>query len=440
MRRYYLHQRKGVYYAEIVTPEGHKLTARSTGKATKDEALLVVSRWLADGIPGKGEKTRSVETVIGLAGILKAIGKTDLDENDAMRIIAALKQKELVEVSVVKKGSGAKLFTDFLEEFWDYTSSPYVKERKAHGKGIGRRHCYEMMSRVHTYYTDYFEGRTLDSITWKDLKAFSIFLSEKREKPENYKGNFAEELSAAYRNKILIAGKTALKWAFNEEVITADPTARKISFAGASKKRKVLTPLQAALIFKFDWKDKRAYAGNLLALTTGCRAGEVLALRKSDIGEKVLHIRHSFSTFDGLKAPKNGEARKVPLFPEVQSCLKELLDENPHKEVADPFIFYGILPDKPMDQKLLIDGLKTAIKSAGIAEEAGGVVFHSWRHYYAARMLDKMSAEQITRISGHKTKAVFEEYADHIIEENLEEVRKVGAEVFGNILQFRKGA
>jgi hypothetical protein len=35
MRRYYLHTRKGIYYAELVTLEGHKLTARSTGKTTK---------------------------------------------------------------------------------------------------------------------------------------------------------------------------------------------------------------------------------------------------------------------------------------------------------------------------------------------------------------------------------------------------------------------
>jgi hypothetical protein len=35
---------------------------------------------------------------------------------------------------------------------------------------------------------------------------------------------------------------------------------------------------------------------------------------------------------------------------------------------------------------------------------------------------------------------VFEEYADHITAENLAEVGRVGAEVFGNILQYRKGA
>jgi hypothetical protein len=55
-------------------------------------------------------------------------------------------------------------------------------------------------------------------------------------------------------------------------------------------------------------------------------------------------------------------------------------------------------------------------------------------------MADRMTAEQVSRITGHKSRAVFEEYADHIIAENLEAAEAIGAEVFGNILSFRKGA
>jgi integrase len=440
MRRYYLHQRKGVYYAELVTTEGHKLTARSTGKATEDEALLVVSKWLAEGIPGKGEKSRSVETVIGLAGILKAIRKTDLDGNDAMKIVNALKERGLIDVSIVRAGNGAMVFMEFLEEFWDYTSSPYVREKKAHGHTIGRRHCYEMQSRIHAYYADYFADRPLNSITRQDLKQFALHLTEERKKPEGYKGKFAEKLSPSYINKIMIAGTTALSWAFREGIIPHDVTAGLVRFSGTPEKRGVLTPQEAATIFKSDWKDKRSYAGNLLSLTTGLRAGEVLALRKQDIGDKVLYVRHSWSTMDGLKSPKNGETRKVPLLPEVRDRLMELLGENPHREVADPFIFYGLLPDKPMDQKILIDGLKAVCKAAGIDALTRGIVFHSHRHFYAARLADKMTADQISRITGHKSRAVFDTYADHVIDENIEVMAEATAESFGNILQFRKGA
>jgi len=37
----------------------------------------------------------------------------------------------------------ARLLLPFLQEFWDYEKSPYVKEKLAYGQSIGKRHCYE---------------------------------------------------------------------------------------------------------------------------------------------------------------------------------------------------------------------------------------------------------------------------------------------------------
>jgi len=286
---------------------------------------------------------------------------------------------------------------------------------------------------VRSFYSGYFKGRTLNSITKKDMTEFKLFLSEPRKKPESYKGKFAEKLSAAYRNKILIAGLTALKWAYSEGFIADNPAAGFKKAKGAAAERIVLTPAEAEAVFKTKWKDQRSYVGNILALTTGLRAGEVLALRKSDIGGRVLHVRHSWSTMDGLKCPKNGEKRKVPLLPEVRDRIMELLDENPHR-VDDPFIFYGLLEDKPMDTKFLIDGLKEACRAAKIEP----VVFHSHRHYYAARLSDMMAPEQITRITGHKSAEVLKIYTDHIIDKNLEDMEEAAGTVFQNIVPFKK--
>ncbi|MDR0302866.1 MAG: integrase, partial [Treponema sp.] len=226
MRRYYFHQRNGTYYAELVTPEGKKLTARSTGKATESEALLVIAKWLDEGIPTKEGKQKPVETVIGLDRILKAIRKTDLDSTDAMKIVNELKARKIIDGTFTKAGKEAKIFVEFLEEIWDYTSSPYVKELLANKENsIHKRHCAEMLRRVHSFYIPYFKDRPLYSITRQDLKEFALSLAEPRQKPEGYKGRFAEKLSAAYRTKILITAKTALRWAFNEGLIDTDPTA-----------------------------------------------------------------------------------------------------------------------------------------------------------------------------------------------------------------------
>ena len=428
MRRYYLHTRhNGIFYAELIDPQtGAKLAARSTGTKNRDEALLKIAEWLKSGIPtGRARKPRPLEAAAGIETVLRAIRKADLNSDDALRIVQSLKGRDLIDIAAVKSGKGAVSFTEFLEEFWNYDTSPYIREKRAHGQSIGKRHCYESMSRFSRYWQPAFLNRALNSITRQDLKDFSLSLAE-------------GGLAPASVNKIMAVGNTCLSWAFREGLIPADPTLGLVNFSGEAKKRGVLTPLEARALFAARWKDRRAYAASLLACTTGMRAGEVLALRQEDIGERVLNVRHSWSAYDGLKAPKNGEARRVPLLPEVRAKLLELAGENPYG--PEGFIFYGALVNKPVDRSVLLGGLHDALAGIGIDAGARGIVFHSWRHYYAARMADRMTADQVSRITGHKSRAVFEEYADHITEENLEEVGRVSAEVFGNILLFEKGA
>ena len=145
MRRYYLHTRhNGIIYAELIDPEtGTKLSARSTRTKSRDEALLIVAEWLKSGIPtGKAQKPRTLEAAAGIETILKIIRRAELNKDDALRIIQILKDRELTDINAVKPCKGIILFLEFLEEFWDYESSPYIREKLAHGHSIGKRHCY----------------------------------------------------------------------------------------------------------------------------------------------------------------------------------------------------------------------------------------------------------------------------------------------------------
>lgn len=356
---------------------------------------------------------------------MKTMKRTELNSDDALRIVQALKDRGLIDVAAVKSGKGTVSFSEFLKEFWNHETSPYIREKLAHGQSIGKRHCYESTSRFNKHWEPAFRGRTLNSITRQDLKDFSLSLAESGQAPASV-------------NKVMAVGTTCLAWAFREGMIPADPTVGLVSFTGETKKRGVLTPLEAQVLFASSWKDKRAYTASLLACTTGLRSGEVLALKQEDIEARTLRIQHSWSAYDGLKCPKNGETRRVFLLPEVKTKLLELANNNPYGK--DGFIFHSNLKNKPIDRNVLLDGLHDALIGIGIDPVLRRIVFHSWRHYYAARMVDRMTADQVSRITGHKSRAVFEEYADHITEENLEEVGRVGAEVFGNILQFKIGA
>ena len=107
-----------------------------------------------------------------------------------------------------------------------------------------------------------------------------------------------------------------------------------------------------------------------------------------------------------------------------------------------------------MDFHFLLEGLKDALvtmtltmeerKLSAKVEEARWrwkdrqIVFHSWRHYYAARMADRLESRKVMLATGHANGAVFESYADHATAEVFEEVRAAATEAFGQLVPFRK--
>jgi integrase len=440
MRRYYLHTRHGIFYAELVTPEGRKLTARSTGKNTEDEALLVVAEWLNNGVPtGRKRKPRPLGAVLGLDGILKAVRITDLTAEDALRIVQALKDEALIDIVAVKAtGRGAVPFARFLESFWDYDRSEYIHDRLIHGYRFSRRYAHECQKRLKADVAPFFADKKLNCVTTEDLKQLSNQLA-------------GRGLSTSSIKQTMLVALTPLKWACREKIIPADPAIGLTQFSVTSKERGILTEAEAVDVFHIAWDDKRAFAASLLAATTGMRSGECLALRQSDIGEQALHIRHSYSTLDGLKAPKNGYKRLAPLLPEVRAALLDLLQDNPH-QVDDPFVFYSLREDRPVDHKVLLKGFHAALdtlnakrkaedpKAAIIDWKGRGIVFHSWRHFFCSRMTDVIEGEKVAKVSGHLSEKIFKKYADHIEQKNIAEVGNAAAVVFGNILQFQKGA
>lgn len=331
-----------------------------------------------------------------------------LSVEDASRIIEILKSRGLVESVCLRDDKHAELAIPFLERFWDKENSPYVKEKRAHGQSIGNRHITDSLKRIRRHWKPYFAGIRLRDLKRKDIKDFSLSLAEK-------------QLMPASVNRIIVAGTTALHWAYLNELIPTDPTEGIMNFSGPSKKRGILTLSEAQRLFCSTWKDERSRIGNYVAMTTGLRSGEVLALRLCDIGEDRLFIRHSGSDVDGLKCPKNGEERTVPLIPELRDDLLRLAQKNPHKLGEKAFIFYSTLAHRPMDTQVLLLGLKDALIGMSVAPGAmkeakdkaaeawksRNIVFHSWRHFYAARMADKLEARVVMQATGHKTGTVF---------------------------------
>jgi len=444
MRPFHLHKRKSVYYVQFVDRDtGTRMSALSTGKKDRDEALLTAAAWLKSGVPMRG-KTRPAEELAGAESVVRLMRKTALNADDALRIVDVLKSMGLIDTPVVKNtGRGAEPFTRFLETFWDYDKSEYIQDRLSHGYRFSRRYARECLKRLRSDVKPFFGDKKLNCVTAHDLKELARSLA-------------ARGLATSTVSLILLVCATPLKWACSERIIPSNPAVGLTKFSIVNKERGVLTEAEAAAVFAVQWPDKRARAASLVAATTGARQGEILALRRSDIRGDTLAIAHSWSPLDGLKCPKNGHKRIAPLLPEVRAALLDLLNGNPHGG-DDPFIFYSLLPGRPVDQKVLVKGLEKAIEKANaLAREAAGkeggaepeifidrkarnIVFHSWRHFFCSKITEAIEGEKAAKVSGHLSDSVFKKYADHIEAKNVKEVGDAAAKVFGGVLPGRAG-
>ncbi|MCF7953828.1 MAG: phage integrase SAM-like domain-containing protein [Spirochaetales bacterium] len=176
-------------------------------------------------------------------------------------------------------------FLQFFKDFWNYEESLYVREKLAYGHSIGRRHCYEQTNRL-IYWERYFDASTsLRELTKEHIKEFQLFLRK--------------SLAPATVNAVLSAGTIALSWAAEQGILSANPAEGLKKFSGPSKKRDILTQSEVKQIFSIPWSDDRSRIGNLLAMTTGLRASEIVALKKEDIESNRIIVRHSWSFADG---------------------------------------------------------------------------------------------------------------------------------------------
>lgn len=158
----------------------------------------------------------------------------------------------------------------------------------------------------------------------------------------------------------------------------------------------------------------------MLARATGMRQGEILALRISDIGLDRVFVNHSWSSHDGLKTPKNGKTRVVPVGQKTMRVLREFMDNggNPFQNDPERFIFFSSVKDKPMEPTLLTKCLYEALErldppiTAEIRKERN-IVFHSWRHFAAKFLASHADQETGMLVTGHETEAIFAEYSDH---------------------------
>ena len=412
---------RSCYSVSFKDAGGKYLRPISTGKKTEKEATEMAFIWLRDGIPQDKEELRVHH--LSLKDVARKI-KTDV-EADIM--LSELKRLGWVKSYILNETPGSADFISFLKTFWDWDTSPYIKEKLRKSHGIHKRHCKLQGRAVLLYWEEFFIGRSLGDIKAEDIDAFINYMADK-------------DVSASRKNAVIKAGTKALRWAFSKGKIEQDPTRGHLLFSGDESKRNILSPTVAAAVFRADWYDARSKLGNMLAAVTGMRNGEIMALRFQDLGPDCLYARSSWNRDDGTKLPKNNEIRTVEIpFPDLMNGLIELAKQNPWGVSPDSYVFWTeYRQDRPMQGYIFNRGLRRALKEIGFSkDEAAKYLFHGWRHFYTSYMIKKLDKKLLKSQTGHRTDEMLAHYGDHETDGDREIIQITSKETFGGLLPER---
>ena len=441
--------RRRFYYVAFKNQlTGKYLPAISTMQETEAGAMQTAFRWLQDGIPRQNSGLQTEAITLKKYSLRDMAKETDLNMEDADYICRELRKRGLLKDFILPETKKAIPFAEYLLDFWDWEKSEYIREKRRKSHGIHRRYTVEMLNMVNRYWVPYFKDKMMGDITRRDIKGMMAYLEQivekaeseierlKKEKPDA-KITIRYPKSPKHKNKILKSSFIPLRYAFRSGDLDTDPTSGAIMFSGPSRKRHILTPELAAAVFKAEWSDQRAKLANLLAATTGMRAGEIQALRVKDLGSDCIYVSHSWNSKDGLKTTKNNEPRRVEMpFPWVIQALLGLAKGNPHGVDLESFVFWaGIYPTKPMEGEIFLRDLRKALINTGMSEASSAdYCFHSWRHFFTAYMKGKVDDKVLQGMTGHKTLEMLEHYSDHELSDEREKLRVVQKTVFAKLL------
>jgi integrase len=251
------------------------------------------------------------------------------------------------------------------------------------------------------YAVPFFSGTKLSEISTCRLEAFLLHLKE------------STKLAPKSINSIYDAVAIPLREAFRLGVIPNDPTRPIRKLWVPHTEKGIPSTAEIRALSSMQWPDTRAKVAFLTATVCGLRLGEIRGLQKEDIRDDTLAVQHSFSVVDGLKAPKNGRPRVVPLPAFLRDELRDLVSRNPHGE---EWIFWGKTPGHPLSPGVIADGFSNALAAIGIDEaqrKARRLSFHSLRHFCNAMLRGAVPDEKLRLLTGHLTESMTERY-DHV--------------------------
>ena len=267
--------------------------------------------------------------------------------------------------------------------FWE-TDGAYAESRRARGKTISNGYLSISESYTRNHILPRWGSKPVAEITTPAVDKWILELHK------------SGKIAPATTNRILQTFRILLDGAVANEYIRTNPATEVKPVQIVHQERGVLTDREVRRLFADPalFPDYRMYAANLLAFTTGARMGEVRGLLVDDVHRDHIVIQHSWEEGHGLKEPKYGSVRAVPIGPRVYDALDTVIREYRPEAI----VFYGFNGDRsvPVSKTHINKSLVYALVNLRLPESMRNdtkkreriarvyaerrVTFHSWRH------------------------------------------------------------
>ena len=309
------------------------------------------------------------------------------------------------------------LFVDALMNCWQQDSE-YVKARKLDGHTLSNAYIDKTRFYLESLVKKYepFKTLRLSKVTPRILDQWRSCVGD-------------SDSSRKGINHAINGIRVFLRWAFFKGIIPNDPTTSFRYIAYKPDEKGALSKDEMAKIEALEWPDIRQKAALILGFACGLRRGEIRALKWKhvDLEKRVMQITENYTDDDGLKEPKAGSFRYVPVFGTILDILTELKRTYMHGDESEAFVLPNVDEKIPIGVITIKRGFERIIDAIEIdkaAREKRNLSFHSMRHSFVTRAREAgLSDFVVSTLSGHKTTRMIEHYS-HQTASSLESARE----------------
>lgn len=328
---------------------------------------------------------------------------------------------------VATRGFGDRKAGEYLAEFWDWETSPYIKGRLARkSDALGRSYCKTCKSWIIRYFNPTLGELKLSQITTGKLENWFMTLKDK------------SGLHAQTLNNILQSVSIGFKEAYRLGILPRNPSASIRPLGVKNAEKGILETEEVKALLSLNWSDERGRLSFTLALIAGLRLGEIIALRLEDIKDDHLFINHSWDKIYGIKSPKGKRSRIVPVPESFLSELRYLSSRNPWH---NGFVFWDEKAgEKPVVGKRIEQWYYEALEKIGIPNDTGekpspksrqgrALYFHGLRHLCNSLLRGVLPDDKLRAVIGHADISMTRHY-DHLTDVDRKLILKAQEERF----------